>query len=123
MSQRRAGIIAFKINGTLYDVKGSVTYGLGKETREAIVGHDRVHGFKSMPTVPFAECEFSDSADLSLDALAAMEDVSIAIELNNGKVFALREAWMTNSDGLSVGTEEGNVAVRFEGKSAEEITA
>jgi hypothetical protein len=122
-NQRRAGIVALKIDGSLYDVKGAVTYGLGKETREAILGSDRVHGYKSMVTVPFVECEFTDSDELSLDALSDVVDSTVEVQLANGKVVALRNAWCTNPDGLGASSEEGNIKVRFEGLAAEEIGA
>lgn len=122
-SQRRAGIVALKIDGVLFDVKGAVKYGIGKETREAIVGHDRVHGYKAMPTVPFVECEFTDSDELNLDNLAAVTDSTVEVQLANGKSIALRNAWCTNPDGLGASTDEGNISVRFEGKSCEEISA
>lgn len=121
MSQRRAGIIFLKVDGTQFDAKGSFTYGLGKNTRESIVGSDRLHGYKEMPTAPFIEGEITDRQELSLDALSNITDATITLELANGKVIVLRSAFMTNKDGLTGQTEEGNIPVRFEGASAEEI--
>lgn len=120
---RRAGLVSVKIDGTIYDVKGEVTYSLGKETREAIIGHDKVHGYKAMPSVPFMEFELTDSDELSLDTLADYTNVTVTCELANGKVIALRNAWCTNPDGLGGTTEEGVIAIRFEGEKAEEILA
>lgn len=121
MGQRKGGVIFFKVDGTQYQAKGNFSYGLGKEVREAIVGSDTVHGFKGMPTAPFIEGEITDSADLSLDSFSAITDSTVTLELANGKVIALRNAWSCNADGLKVQTEEGNVAIRFEGISAEEV--
>lgn len=122
MSQRRAGIIFFKIDGAQYDAKGSFTYGLGKPTRESIVGSDGLHGYKEMPTAPFIEGEITDRKELNVDALASITDGTITLELANGKVVVLRSAFHTNKDGLTGQTEEGNIPVRFEGASAEEIS-
>lgn len=117
----RAGLNAFKINGEIFDVRGDITYSLGKRQREAVVGADRVHGYREFPTVPFFELEFSDAGNLNEDVLSDIEDATITAELVNGKVIALRNAWSVNPDGFSGGTEQGNLSVRFEGLSCEVI--
>ena len=115
---RRAGILYAKIDGTQRNVKGSWTYNVGAVKREAIVGADGVHGYKEMPQVPRIEGEITDASDLSLAELTGIEQATITLELANGKTFVLRDAWYA-ADG-DVGTEEGNVQIRFEGMSAEE---
>lgn len=119
MSQRRAGILFIKVDGALYDAKGNFTYNLGKPKREAIVGADATHGFKEMPQVAFVEGEFTDSAQLDLDKLLKIDGATVTLELANGKVAVFREAWFAGEG--NVQTEEGNIAVRFEAKSAEEV--
>jgi hypothetical protein len=118
---RRAGIIELKVNGVLYDAKGNFTYNLGRAKREAIIGADRVHGFKETPQVAFIEGEITDSSTFDLDKLTKVEDATITLSLNNGKVIQLRQAWYA-ADGNGQ-TEEGNLQVRFEGADAEEIRA
>ena len=118
---RRAGIVQFKINGDIFDVKGTVTYSLGFPTRESLIGHDRVHGYKEMPTVPFCEMELTDSGTLNLAALAAVTDATLTLALANGKTISFRNAFSVNPDGLSVSTEEGVISARFEAESADEI--
>ena len=118
--QRRGGIIFLKLNGTIQDAKGNFTYNLGAPKRDAIIGADAVHGFKEVPQVAFVEGEITDRRGLDLEALVNTEDATITLELANGKVIVLREAWYA-SEGTG-NTEEGNIAVRFEGKSGEEIS-
>lgn len=118
-TNRRGGIIFLKVNSTQYSAKGNFTYNLGIPKREAIVGSDEVHGYKETPQVPFIEGEITDKDDLDLAALLAAKDATVTLELANGKVIALREAWFA-SEGTG-NTEEGNIGVRFEGMSAEEI--
>jgi hypothetical protein len=118
--QRRGGIIFLKVNGTIQDAKGNFTYNLGAPKRDAIIGADAVHGFKEVPQVAFVEGEITDRRGLDLEALVKTEDATITLELANGKVIVLREAWYA-SEGTG-NTEEGNIAVRFEGKSGEEIS-
>jgi hypothetical protein len=118
---RRAGIIQFKINGDIFDVKGEITYSLGLPMRESILGHDGVHGYKELPTVPFCEMELTDSGNLDLAALGAVVDATLTIALANGKTVVFRKAFAANPDGLSVTTEEGVITQRFEAESADEI--
>lgn len=120
MSNSRAGRIFLKIDGTQQDAKGNFTYNLGGDKREAILGPDKVHGFKSLPQVPFIEGEITDRGDLDLAALQAIEDTTVTLELTNGKAVVLRNAWYA-ADG-NVQTEEANVQIRFEGISAEELS-
>jgi hypothetical protein len=117
--QRRAGTLFLKINGAQYDVVGSYTYNLGQPKREGLVGHDQVHGFKEMPQIPFVEGEVRDYKELNLADFQNITDATVTLELANGKVIVLRNAWFAG-DG-NVGTEEANITVRFEGKSAEEV--
>lgn len=116
---RIAGLIAVKVDGTQYLAKGNFTYNIGKPKRDAVVGADAVHGYKEVPQVPFIEGEFSDRADISLETLVTISDATVTMELGNGKVIVLRNAWYAGEG--TVNTEEGNVGVRFEGMSADEV--
>lgn len=118
-SQRRAGIVYLKVNGEIQDAKGNFNYNLGKPKREAIVGADTVHGYKETPQVAFIEGEITDRGTLDLEALVTMDDATITLELSNGKVVVLHQAWFAGEG--TVGSEEANIAVRWEGKSGEEI--
>lgn len=119
MSNRRSGVLFVKVSGTQYDAKGSFTYNAGAPKRDAIVGPDRVHGYKEMPQVPFVEGEITDSSDLNLSEFLNITDATVTLELANGKIFVLRDAWYAGEG--NVQTEEANIQVRFEGLSGEEI--
>ncbi len=116
---RRSGTLFFSVDGTQYEVVGNWTYNLGAEKREALVGHDAVHGYKATPQAPYFEGEVRDRGDLALKTLLELDGVTATLELANGKAIVLRDAWYA-ADG-NVGTEEANVQVRLEGLSAEEI--
>lgn len=118
MAQRRAGIIQLALNGVVYDAKGSFSYNLGRPKRDAIIGADVVQGYKEMPQVAFIEGEITDTSTLDLDALVTTDGVTVTLALANGKTIALRNAWYAGEG--TVQTEEANIAVRFEGVSAEE---
>lgn len=119
MTKAVGGRIAVKYNGKMLRAKGSWTYNLGEDRREAVTGPDGTHGFKAMPQVPFIEGEITDTADMNLTELLRVTDATVTLELANGKVISLKEAWYA-SEGTG-NTEEGNVGCRFEGMSAEEI--
>ena len=70
---------------------------------------------------PFVEGEITDQRDLVLSDFVNLVNTTITLELANGKVFTLRNAWYA-ADG-NVQTEEGNIQVRFEGREAEETNA
>ena len=117
---RLGGIINLQIDGENYRAKGEFTYGLGIPKKEAVVGTDGVHGFKETPQVAFCEGEVTDSRELDHIGLASLSNVTVTLELGNGKVIVLREAWQAGD--ASGHTEEGNIDVRFESAGrAEEI--
>lgn len=119
MSQRRAGLIHVQVNGEIHDAKGNWTYNLGRPVRTAIIGADGVHGYTETPQVAFIEGEITDRGSLDLAALSTQEEATVTLTLGNGKVVVLRDAWFAGEG--TGNSQEANVAVRFEGKGAEEI--
>lgn len=118
--QRRAGLLQLQINGEVTDCKGTFTYNLGRPKREAIPGADRVHGYKEGVQVPFIEGAITDRGTLDLNALVTGKDLTITLQLANGKTIVLNQAWYANEG--TVNTEEGEIAVRWEAIDAEEIS-
>lgn len=116
---RRAGLLLVNVNGERLDVHGNWTVNVGAPKREALVGADRVHGFKEMPQVPSIEGEGRDRADLDLKALFNTVGATITIEWANGKTGVLSDAWYAG-DG-TVESEEGKITLRFEGLNYEEF--
>ena len=116
---RIGGVISLKVNGDIHFAKGNYTYNIGKPKKEGVVGADVVHGYKETPQIPFIEGEVTDRNELSLEDLVTLDDATITLELANGKVITLSEAWYAGEG--TGNTEEGNIACRFEGMSAEEV--
>jgi len=54
-----------------------------------------------------------------LEKLVTLEGVDPSVELANGKVFVLRNAWYAGEG--TVNTDEANIGVRFEADKGEEI--
>lgn len=117
-NQRRSGIIQLQINGAIFDAKGNFSYNIGRPKREAIVGADKVHGYKEMPQVGFIEGEVTDSQTLDMEVLVTAANAQVTLQLANGKVIVLRDAWYA-AEGTG-NSEDGNLQFRFEG-SGEEV--
>ena len=84
-----------------------------------MVGSDRVHGYTEKPQIPFIEGEITDRNELNLKDLVTLVDATVTLELANGKVIMLREGWYAGEG--TGNTDEGNIALRIEGMSAEEV--
>ena len=119
MSKRVGGIIFIKADGTQYRAKGNWTYNLGHLKKEGVVGADGMHGFKAMPQVPFIEGTITDDSEISLETILDLEDATITLELANGKVISLSQAWFAGEGNVT--TEEGEIEARFEGMECDEI--
>lgn len=111
-NNRRAGRIFIKVDGAMQDAKGSFSYNLGHPKREAIIGADRVHGYKETVQTAYIEGAITDRKDLDLEALAKQDGVTVTLELNNGKTIVLSDAWYAG-EGTAT-TEEAEIAVRWE---------
>lgn len=109
-----------KVDGQLLKAKGAFTYNLGAPKREAVLdAGGGVAGFKEMPAVPYIEGAITDYDELDVAALLRTKDATVTLDLANGKTIVLRDAYFA-ADG-NITSEEGEVEVRFEGFSAEEV--
>lgn len=119
-SERRiAGLISVQINGEIQNAEGEFSYNLGAPKREALIGPDRVHGFKETAQVAYIEGSLRDRKTLDLQTLVNQDSATVTLQLANGKLIVLREAWFAG-DGTA-NTDSAKVDVRFEGMSAEEV--
>jgi len=120
MANRRVGgIIFFKVDGELFQSKGEFTYNINPNKRESVVGADVIHGFSETPKAIFIEGAITDSDELDLENFLSLRDSTITLELANGKVIVLREAFYAG-DG-DVTSSQGEIQVRFEAISGEEV--
>lgn len=119
-NSRIGGLIFLKVDGQLLKAKGSFTYNLGLPKREAVMdAGGGVAGYKESPQVPFIEGAITDYAELDLGALLKTKDATVTLDLANGKTIVLRDAYFASEGDAT--SEEGEVAIRFEGFSAEEV--
>lgn len=119
MNRRVGGLLFLKVDSELFQAKGEFTYNINPVKRESVVGQDKVHGFKEEPKAIYVEGSITDSDELDLEGFMAIRDATLTLELANGKVIQLREAFYA-ADG-DVTTGEGEIQVRFEAISGREI--
>jgi len=120
-NKRIGGIIFLKVGGEGFQAKGSFTYNIGVPKKEMVAGSDSIHGFTEKPQVPFIEGQITDNDELDLQALRQARDITVTLELSNGKVIVVEES-VESSDGNGT-TEEGELEVRFEGIRGREVAA
>lgn len=119
MNRRVGGLLFLKVDGELFQAKGEFTYNINPVKRESVVGVDTVHGFKEEPKAVFVEGAITDSDELDLEGFQKIRDATLTLELANGKVIQLREAFYA-ADG-DVTSSEGEIQVRFEAITGREI--
>lgn len=109
------GRIAIKSNGKSFEAAGEFKYGGGVDKRVAVMSTNKVVGYTTEPTVPFIEGEIY-RLDNPIDDFSSIDNATITLELADGRSFVLYEAWTVNEKGLEIGTKDGKLQIRFEGK-------
>lgn len=116
-----AGVCYLKVDGRQYELRGNLKVSPSDIEREGVAGMDGVHGYIERPRVPFVEGDVTDGGGLSVLGLERLSGVTVTVELANGKTYVLRDAW--TSGAREIDAAQGQMTVRFEGKSCEELTA
>ena len=119
MNRRVGGLLFLKVNSEQFQAKGEFTYNINPTKRESVVRQDGVHGFSETPKAQFIEGSITDSDELDLEGFQKIVDATVTLELANGKVIVLREAFYA-ADG-DVSSSEGEIQVRFEAIAGEEV--
>lgn len=120
-TRRIAGIAYLKADGRQIALHGSWTSNIIGKKREGIAGPDGVHGYKEEFTVPKFSGDGCYTRDTSIEEVFAIEDATITLELANGAVHMLRNAWC--SDEIEVSTDDAKYKLTFEGLEGEELRA
>ena len=85
---RVGGLISIAVNGTRLDAVGSFDWNEGTPIKTGMVGHDRVHGFQELPSIPFIEGEIRVTPTTNVRAikrrLAKGRDTLVAIAADEG---------------------------------------
>jgi hypothetical protein len=116
---RVGGIIEVKANGVLYAAKGEFTYNLGVNKREAVLGADKVHGYKETVQAPKLEGALTDAGDLDVKTILGLKDATVTLGLANGKIIVFKDAWYSGDGDIT--TEEGEIQFQIQALNAEEV--
>lgn len=114
-----AGVVYLRVDGRMYRARAEIKVSINTVEREAVIGQDGIHGYIERPVVTYVEGKITDGPELSIELLQAMCNVTVTVELLNGKVYLLRNAWNTKAGPLD--TTDGSIEFRFEGRAAEEL--
>lgn len=114
---RIAGLLEFRVtssNGftSQIPVRGGFTFAPSRTEKEGIAGQDNVHGYKSMPVVPFVEFDSSYLADTDINALDEAEDITGTWVCANGKQWVGRDGWRAEKS--EIDAEEGKFKLKIE---------
>lgn len=110
--QRRLGVRQMQINGEVVDVKGGVSYSLGGDKLESVMGVDRLHGQKVTRIPAYIEATLTDRSDLDLKKIQKLTDATVTVDLENGKTIKFGHAAYTAEGKVSA--EEGEIEARFD---------
>lgn len=113
MATKVGGKALLKINGVQYPLRGNLNIQLGNVQRESIVGNDQYHGVKETPVASYIEMDITDLGDLDISEVQNADNVTINVELNNGKQAVLRNAAQVNN--IELNAIDGVYTARFEG--------
>lgn len=117
-TNRLAGVAYLTVDGTNYMLAGDFAYSVSKVARETLVGQDRVHGYSEKPAQGKMSCSVRDAGGMSVAGFNAMTNVTVTVELANGKTIVGRNMWTVEAQ--EVKTAEAIFEVKWEGFSVEE---
>ncbi len=83
--------------------------------RSTLTGIDSVHGYKEKLRAPFISYQARDSSSTSIARINNSTDVTVVVELANGKTVIGENMWSVNTQ--DVDSEEAVFDVRWEGGS------
>jgi hypothetical protein len=114
------GHLTLKVNGKLYNCEGEFKYGGGEYKRNAVLGTNGVVGYSTEATTPYIEGNIFKK-NISQKDITAIEDATVTLELADGTIFSLYNAWTVNDKGGEASSKDGKIAVRFEGMKKIEV--
>lgn len=116
-----AGTAFIKVDGVQYDLRGNFKVMPATTENTGVAGADGVHGYTQKYVVPSIEADLTDTGGLSITTIYGLTNSTVTLELVNGKVYVLNQAWYSGPTNLNA--VEGTLPVKFEGFNCTEILA
>jgi uncharacterized protein YlzI (FlbEa/FlbD family) len=121
MPQRIAGIAFWSVDGVQLAVRGNLEVMGSRQERTGIAGQDSVHGYSELPVVPYISGDVSTVVGTSIEDVDNVTDATVTVELANGNVYVLRNAW--RAERSTINSRDGQFNVKFEGLTCDELVA
>ena len=121
MANLLAGTAQITVDGNSYMLEGSAKYSPSRVRRETLMGMDGYHGVKETPIPGSISFSGRDSGNLVVEAFNGMRNVTVVLQLANGKTVVGRN--MACVDAQEVDSTEATFDLKFEGPSVSEQTA
>jgi len=113
------GLLNISRNGKLFKAEGNFDYNLGLPKKEAqLDSAGKVVGYMETAQKNFVKGNIFVTAEDSIVEILQEENLTVVLELNNGKTIVLSGAW-NESEG-SVNSEKNIMAIELTGMKAEE---
>jgi len=117
MGKRDSGTCYIKLNGNQLVVEGGVEVPLSKTAKEAVMGNGRVAGYKETGRKAYVKATLRKVSAKEFQALTEADDMTVTVELANGGVYTLSDAWVEGEP--SYNADEGTADVEFVGMRGE----
>lgn len=117
-TRRLAGGGSITIDGVAYPLRANPVYRLSTTTRETLPGMDGIHGYSEKPSAAMIKAQLTDVANLSVTDFEGMTNVTIELQLSNGKVITGTGMWVTTA--VEVNAMDATYDVTFEGDNVTE---
>lgn len=117
-TRRIAGLAWMFVDGVQYPVVGNPGYGLSRVERETLAGMDGIHGYSEKPRPGFIRAQCRDVAGASIAAFEDMTNVSVTLQLANGKQVTGVGMWLTSA--VEVNSADATYDLRFDGDDVRE---
>jgi Phage tail tube protein len=111
------GAAYLKIDGVQHMSRGNWTYNFGKPTRTTVFDGANTVGYVEEPQEPMVEGDMTIPSTLDVGKLVESDDITLTLELDNGNVVVLRNAWFAGEGTVNV--QEGSMPAKFVGRSLE----
>ncbi|HLN23886.1 MAG TPA: phage tail tube protein [Patescibacteria group bacterium] len=113
-----AGTAYFSVDGQSYMLEAKVSYCVSSVKRETLSGMSGVAGYKETPIPGYISATLRDAAGLTVGDFNAMTNVTVTVQLANGKTIVASNAWTVDSQ--EVDAAEATFEVKFEAITVEE---
>lgn len=113
------GVAEVRLGGAIVRLGATLNIMPGGLIREPAVGLSGPVGYTTKHEVPTVELELFDNAEASLEAIRAIDGMTIQINMHNGKSFVLTNACYVEA--MTFAADKGTHTAKFAGFTMREL--